>query len=77
MSLDNITREMCNAWKCDRYSVAPSYILTYELRSIASVVTSSQIGRYASELMNWPGAKLAQDDIFVSHHNARCCSFTF
>jgi len=50
MSFDDITREMCNAWKCDR--------------TIASVVTSSYLGKLASQLMGWPGAKVAQDDIF-------------
>ena len=86
MSLNDVTREMCNAWKSDR--------------TIASVVTSSYLGKLASQLMGWPGnlreyggrrvmiekgdegeemerrrrrvinihigARVAQDDIFVS-----------
>jgi len=50
MSREDITREMCNAWKCDR--------------TIASVVGSAEIARLACEFMDWPGARLAQDDIF-------------
>lgn len=50
MSLNDVTREMCNAWKSDR--------------TLASVVTSSYLGKLASQLMGWPGARVAQDDIF-------------
>ena len=39
--MNDVTREMCNAWKSDR--------------TIASVVTSSYLGKLASQLMGWPG----------------------
>lgn len=41
MSRDDVTREMCNAWKTDP--------------TVASVVTSSLLSSIASHLMAWPG----------------------
>ncbi|EGG17698.1 hypothetical protein DFA_08694 [Cavenderia fasciculata] len=50
LSLENVTREMVNAWKCDR--------------SIAKLVLCEELGKIAATLMGWNGAKVAQDDIF-------------
>jgi ectoine hydroxylase-related dioxygenase (phytanoyl-CoA dioxygenase family) len=43
-----LTRQICNAWKGDR--------------SIAAVVQSADFGRVVSELMDWPGARVMQDN---------------
>jgi ectoine hydroxylase-related dioxygenase (phytanoyl-CoA dioxygenase family) len=43
-----LTRQICNAWKGDR--------------RIAAVVQSADFGRVVSELMDWPGARVMQDN---------------
>ncbi|CAH6420301.1 Phytanoyl-CoA dioxygenase (PhyH) [uncultured virus] len=50
LSRPDTTREIVNAWKCDK--------------TIASVVCSSAIGKYVADLMDWPGTKIAQDDLW-------------
>ncbi|EFA82268.1 phytanoyl-CoA dioxygenase family protein [Heterostelium album PN500] len=50
LSRDDITREMVNAWKCDR--------------SFATIALHEKMGAIAAKLMGWRGARLAQDDIF-------------
>jgi len=50
MSLPDITREICNAWKCDL--------------TIASLVLSEEIGRLCAQLGGWDGTRLSQDDIW-------------
>jgi len=50
MSLPDVTREICNIWKCDRL--------------FAGVILSSGFGRLAASLLSWPGTRLAQDDIW-------------
>lgn len=49
ISLENVTREICNAWKSSS--------------CIASIVLNEDIGRLISELMDWDAVRLAQDDI--------------
>lgn len=49
ISLDNVTREICNAWKSSS--------------CIASIVLNEDIGQIVSELMNWDSVRLAQDDV--------------
>lgn len=49
MSLPNITKEICNGWKCDS--------------TIASVVLSSQIHAVTSQLHGWNSSRIAQDDV--------------
>lgn len=51
MSLPNVTREICNAWKCDL--------------TIASIVLDEGLGKCVSQLGKWDGARLAQDDIWM------------
>lgn len=51
MSLPDVTRYMCNAWKCDR--------------TIASVTLSSEFGRLNATLGGWKGARIAQDSVFM------------
>ena len=51
MSLPDITREMCNAWKSDR--------------TIASLVLSAEIGRLTATLAGWDGARIGQDSLWM------------
>lgn len=50
MSLPDITREICNAWKSDL--------------TIASVALSAEIGRLVATLAGWPGARIGQDSLW-------------
>ncbi len=50
LSLPDVTREICNAWKCDR--------------TIASVVLSEEVGRFSAQLAGWPGARIGQDSLW-------------
>ncbi|MFP4133617.1 MAG: phytanoyl-CoA dioxygenase family protein [Halothece sp.] len=50
MSLPDITRQMCNAWKSDR--------------AIASVSLSAEVGRLCATLARWPGARIGQDSLW-------------
>jgi phytanoyl-CoA hydroxylase len=50
IGLPTATREIVNAWKCDR--------------EIASLVLSPKLGQFIATLMNWPGARIAQDDLW-------------
>ena len=43
-----LTRQICNAWRGDR--------------SIAAVVLRADFGRVVAELMDWPGARVMQDN---------------
>ena len=49
ISMAHATREICNGWKADRV--------------VASVALSASLGRLASTLMGWPGARIGQDDV--------------
>ena len=46
---DDLTRQICNGWKADR--------------TIAATVLSAEIGEACAVLSNWPGARLAQDNL--------------
>jgi hypothetical protein len=50
MSLPDITRHMSGLWKADR--------------TIASVSLSAVLGRFAAELMGWPGARIGLDTLW-------------
>lgn len=50
LSLPDVTREICNGWKCDR--------------TLASVVLSSTVGYITATLAGWPGARIGQDSIW-------------
>jgi hypothetical protein len=50
LSRTDTTREIVNAWKCDKM--------------FASVVCCEEIGKYVANLMNWPGTRIAQDDLW-------------
>lgn len=51
LSLSHITREICNAWKCDL--------------TIASLVLSAEIGRLSATLAGWDGARIGQDSLWM------------
>jgi len=51
LSLPDVTREMCNAWKCDL--------------TIASLVLSAEIGRLTATLAGWQGARIGQDSMWM------------
>lgn len=51
LSLPDVTREICNAWKCDL--------------TIASLVLSSEIGRLTATLGGWKGARIGQDSMWM------------
>lgn len=51
LSLPDVTREICNAWKSDR--------------AIASVALSSEIGRLSAALAGWKGARIGQDSLWL------------
>lgn len=57
LSLPDVTREMCNAWKCDR--------------TIASLVLSAEIGRLTAELAGWDGARIGQDSLWMKPPGAK------
>jgi len=57
MSLPDITREICNAWKCDL--------------TLASVALSSEIGRLTATLGGWPGARIGQDSVWMKPPGAK------
>eukprot|EP01104_Vermistella_antarctica_P013689 TRINITY_DN4184_c0_g1_i3.p1 TRINITY_DN4184_c0_g1~~TRINITY_DN4184_c0_g1_i3.p1 ORF type:complete len:217 (+),score=20.84 TRINITY_DN4184_c0_g1_i3:143-793(+) len=51
ISKENVTREICNAWKSDRTAISP-------------IVLSSTLGKIVAEVKGWKGVRLGQDDIF-------------
>jgi phytanoyl-CoA hydroxylase len=55
MCVPNMTKEICNGWKCDR--------------TIASVVLSSQIHAIAAQLHGWRSSRIAQDDVISKPHS--------
>jgi len=57
MSLPDITREICNGWKCDR--------------TVASLVLSAEIGRLTATLAGWSGARIGQDSLWVKPPGAK------
>ncbi|MEM8809465.1 MAG: phytanoyl-CoA dioxygenase family protein, partial [Cyanobacteria bacterium P01_G01_bin.38] len=57
LSLSDVTREMCNAWKCDR--------------TIAGLVLSSEIGRLTATLAGWDGARIGQDSLWMKPPQAK------
>lgn len=57
MSLPDITREICNAWKSDR--------------TIASLVLSAEIGRLTATLAGWQGSRIGQDSMWIKPPGAK------
>jgi phytanoyl-CoA hydroxylase len=57
LSLPDVTREICNAWKSDL--------------AIASVVLSAEIGRLTATLAGWNGARIGQDSVWMKPPGAK------
>lgn len=57
LSLPDVTREICNAWKSDL--------------AIASVVLSAEVGRLTATLAGWTGARIGQDSVWMKPPGAR------
>ena len=57
LSLPDVTREICNAWKCDL--------------KIASLVLSAEIGRLTATLAGWSGARIGQDSMWIKPPGAK------
>ncbi|KAM3114859.1 hypothetical protein [Phormidesmis sp. 146-33] len=57
LSLPDVTREICNGWKCDL--------------TIASLVLSAEIGRLTATLAGWEGARIGQDSLWMKPPGAK------
>ena len=57
LSLPDVTREICNAWKCDL--------------TIASLVLSAEVGRLTATLAGWSGARIGQDSMWIKPPGAK------
>ncbi len=57
LSLPDVTREICNAWKCDL--------------TIASLVLSAEVGRLTATLAGWHGARIGQDSMWIKPPGAK------
>ena len=60
-SADDLSRQICNAWKADD--------------TIAGIVLRADIGRACAELRDWPGARIAQDNVIWKPPGARSLGF--
>lgn len=61
MGREDITREIVNSWKSDR--------------TIASVVLSQRLGQIVTELTEWRGTRVGQDDIWWKPPGTKAISF--
>ncbi len=58
---DELTRQICNAWKADR--------------TIAATVLRSDIGEICARLRGWPGARINQDNVIWKPPGAKALGF--
>lgn len=58
---DDLTRQICNAWKSDR--------------TVAATVLRDDIGEICSRLRGWPGAKINQDNVIWKPPGAKALGF--
>ena len=58
---DRSSGSMCNIWKSDR--------------TVAQITLSEKVGKFAAELMNWPGTRANQDNIFLVPPNSGTTTF--
>ena len=56
-----LTRQICNGWKSDR--------------AIARLVLNVTIGQYCTMLMDWPGARINQDNVIWKPPGAKALGF--
>ena len=57
----DLTRQICNGWKADR--------------RVAATVLREDIGRACARLMDWPGARLYQDNVLWKPPGAKALGF--
>lgn len=57
----SLTRQICNAWKADR--------------AVARVVLDEVVGRWIALLMDWPGARINQDNVIWKPPGAKALGF--
>lgn len=57
----SLTRQICNGWKADR--------------AVARAVLSEKVGRWIALLMNWPGARINQDNVIWKPPGAKALGF--
>lgn len=60
-SAEDLSRQICNAWKADE--------------TIASIVLRADIGRACAEFRDWPGARIAQDNVIWKPPGAKPLGF--
>ena len=58
---DNLTRQICNAWKSDR--------------TVAGAVLHPRVGLWCARLRGWPGARINQDNVLWKPPGARSLAF--
>lgn len=63
MSREDVTREICNAWKSDTV--------------IASWVLSRELGQACARLGGWIGSRIGQDDVWIKPPNVGCKEIAF
>lgn len=56
-----LTRQICNGWKADR--------------TVARAVLSELVGRWITVLMDWPGARINQDNVIWKPPGAKSLGF--
>ncbi|MEX0923046.1 MAG: phytanoyl-CoA dioxygenase family protein [Rhodovibrionaceae bacterium] len=56
-----LTRQICNAWKADR--------------AVAGAVLDEAVGRWIALLMDWPGARINQDNVIWKPPGAKSLGF--
>ena len=58
---ENLARQICNGWKSDRH--------------IARLVLAEKVGEACTSLMDWPGARINQDNVIWKPPGARALGF--
>jgi len=58
---NDLTRQICNAWKSDSI--------------VQSIVLSETVGRLCAQLMQWPGARINQDNVIWKPPGAKALGF--
>ena len=58
---DDLTRQICNAWKSDR--------------TVAGAVLHPRVGLWCARLRGWPGARINQDNVLWKPPRARSLAF--
>lgn len=58
---NDVTRQICNAWKADP--------------GLAQILLSESLGEACASLMNWPGTRLNQDNIFWKPPGGKALGF--